>query len=133
MLSGETPAAGETEFVRFFSRLQIGGRRLQMSDIVLESGSSALSGQGFLTFDHGLDFDLRTTVTGPIAAKLGGKPNAEGVPAALIPVKVSGTLEAPRVRPDVRQVAKQQVQERVTGLLDSLFKKKSSQPQQQPK
>jgi hypothetical protein len=51
------------------------------------------------------------------------------VPAAQIPVKVSGTLQAPKVRPDVRQAAKEQVKERVTDLLDSLFKKKSGQPQ----
>jgi uncharacterized protein involved in outer membrane biogenesis len=130
MLSGETAASGETSFVRFFSRWQIGNRRLQMSDILLESGSSALSGEGFLTFDHGLNFDLRTTITGPVAAKLGGKPNAEGIPAAQIPVKVSGTLEAPKVRPDIAQAAKQHVKERVTDLLDSLFKKKSAEPQQ---
>ena len=129
MLSAETAASGETQFVRFFSRWQIGDRHLQMSDILLESGSSALSGEGFLTFDHTLNFDLRTTVTGPLAVKLGGKPNSEGVPAAQIPVKVSGTLEAPKLRPDIAQAAKQQVKERVTDLLDSLFKKKSGEPQ----
>lgn len=130
MLSGETAAAsGDTQFVRLFSRWQISNRRLQMNDILLESGASSLSGEGFLTFDHALNFDLRTTITGPVAAKLGGKPNSEGVPAAQIPVKLSGTLEAPKVRPDIRQAAKQQVQERVTDLLDSLFKKKSAEPQ----
>jgi uncharacterized protein involved in outer membrane biogenesis len=129
MLSGEVAAAGETPFVRFFSRWQIGNRRLQMSDIALESGPSAVSGEGFVTFDQALNFDLRTTITGPVAVNLGGKPNSQGVPAAQVPVKVSGTLQAPKVRPDLKQAAKEQVKERVTDLLDSLFKKKSSQPQ----
>jgi hypothetical protein len=125
MLSAETSASGETSFVRFFSRWQIGSRRLQMSEILLESGSSALSGEGFMTFAQELNFDLRTTITGPVAANLGGKPNNEGVPSAQIPVKVSGTLEAPRVRPDIKQVAQEQVKQRVGDLLDSLFKKRS--------
>jgi hypothetical protein len=37
-------------------------------------------------------------------------------------------LEAPKVRPDLGRVAKQQVKERVTDLLDSLFKKRDPQP-----
>lgn len=129
MLSGEVAAAGETTFVRFFSRWQVGNRRLQMSDIALDGGPSAVSGEGFVTFDQALNFDLRTTITGPVALSLGGKPNSQGVPAAQIPVKLSGTLQAPKVRPDIKQAAKEQVKERVTDLLDSLFKKKSGQPQ----
>ncbi len=132
VLSGETPASGETEFVHFSSHWQIGNRRLLMSEMRLESGPSSLSGEGFLTFDHTLNFDLLTNLTGAMAGPLGGKPNAAGLPTAQVPVKVSGTLEAPKIRPDVAQVAKQQVKERVSGLLDSLFKKKSGdkQPQQ---
>ncbi len=123
MLTGETAAPGETEFVRLFSRWQIGNRRLQMSDILLESGTSGLSGSGTATFDQELNFDLRTTISGPVAAKLGGKPNAEGTPVAEIPVKVSGTLENPKVRPDLARAAKEQVKERVGDLLDSIFKR----------
>jgi hypothetical protein len=125
MLSSETAASGETSFVRFFSRWQIGGRRLQMSEILLDGGSSSLSGEGFLTFAQELNFDLRTTITGPVAANLGGRPNEAGVPSAQIPVKVSGTLEAPRLRPDIKQVAQEQVKQRVGDLLDSLFKKRN--------
>ena len=128
MLSGETAATGETKFVRLFSQWQIGSRRLQLSDILLESGASALSGAGTMSFDHELNFDLQTTISGPVAAKLGGKPNAQGIPVAPVPVKVSGTLEAPKVRPDLGRVAKQQVKQRVTDLLDSLFKKREPQP-----
>jgi uncharacterized protein involved in outer membrane biogenesis len=132
MLSGETSAAGETEFVRLFSHWQIGNRRLQMSDILLESGTSALSGAGTITFDHELNFDLRTTISGPVAAKLGGRPNSEGTPVAQIPVKVSGTLDTPRVRPDLGRAVKQQAKERVTDLLDSLFKPRGQKQQPQP-
>jgi AsmA protein len=127
VLSGEITPSGETSFVRFFSRWQIGNRRLLMSDILMESGSSSLSGEGFLTFDHALNFDLMTTLTGPLAVNLGGKSNAKGLTAAQIPVKVSGTLAAPKVRPDIAQAAKQQVEERVTDLLDSLFKTNSGE------
>jgi uncharacterized protein involved in outer membrane biogenesis len=128
MLSAETQASGETEFVRLFSRWQIGNRLLQMNDILLESGaSSGLSGAGSISFDHELNFDLNTTISGPVAAKLGGRPNSEGTAVAQIPVKVSGTLTAPKVRPDLTRAAKQQVKERVTDLLDSLFKPRQNQ------
>jgi hypothetical protein len=125
MMSAEAPASGETAFVRLSSRWQIGDRRLQLSEILLDNGPSALSGEGSVTFDRALNFDLRTNLTGPVAAKLGGRPNAEGVLVAQIPVKVSGTLDAPKVRPDIKQAAREQVTKRVGDLLDSLFKKKS--------
>jgi uncharacterized protein involved in outer membrane biogenesis len=132
LLSGETAGSGNTEFIRFFSRWQLGNRHLQMSDILLDAGSAGLSGEGFVTFEHALNFDLRTTITGPLALNLGGKPDKEGVPAAQIPVKVSGTLEAPRVRPDIKQAAQEQVKDRVTDLLDSFFKKRSGGTEPQP-
>jgi hypothetical protein len=130
MLTGEAPASGETEFVRFSSQWRVGGRRLSLSDILLEAGSSSLAGSGSVTFDQALDFDLRTTFRGPLAARIGGRPNAEGVAVAQVPVKVGGSVEAPRVRPDIRQIAKEKVTERVTDLLDSIFNK--SKPVEKP-
>jgi uncharacterized protein involved in outer membrane biogenesis len=124
LLTGETAAAGETAFTRFRTRFQIGGQRLQLSEMVLESPVLRTTGQGYITFDQELSFDLVSAVTGTLARALGGKPDASGEVHARVPVRVRGTVDAPQVYPDVGRIAVETLQEKAGGLLDRLLRKK---------
>jgi hypothetical protein len=49
-----------------------------------------------------------------------------------VPVRVRGTVDSPRVQPDLGRLVKDQVQQQVTerakGLLDSIFNRKQEPP-----
>jgi hypothetical protein len=119
VLTGEAPAEGETDFTRFRTGFRIAGGKIFLEPLALENNSSQTSGQGFLTFDQELSLDLETTVTGRLAALLGGKPDASGNVQATVPVKVRGTVRAPKVYPDLGQI----VSRRAKGLMDRLLSK----------
>jgi uncharacterized protein involved in outer membrane biogenesis len=124
LLTGESPAEGATDFIRFASRLQIHNRQILVPELVLENSSSQVSGQGYVGFDKVMRFDLVTNVTGDLATKLSGKLGGAGRNQLRVPVKVRGTVNSPRVYPDVGRMATEQAVEKATGLLKSLFKKK---------
>jgi hypothetical protein len=126
VLGGETTASGATDFIGFDSRFEIRNGQLLLSDILLKSPSSAVSGQGRVGFDHSLEFGLITDITGSLASRLGAKPDASGRAQLRVPVKVRGTLESAKVYPDVASMAKAQAIKKVKGLLDSFFNKKTA-------
>jgi len=117
----ETPGAqGSTPFSSFAADLQVGQRRLDLSGIALDSPALGLTGQGSVGFDGALSFNLETPVSGQLAALVTRvvpvSPGAE----AKLPVVVSGTLDSPKVRPNVRALAGRGVR----GLVESFLKKK---------
>jgi uncharacterized protein involved in outer membrane biogenesis len=126
VMGGETTASGATDFVGFDSRFEIKNGQLLLSDILLKSAASSVSGQGRVGFDHSMEFDLITGISGSLAARLGGRPDASGQAQLRVPVKVRGTLEAAKVYPDVAGMAKAQAVERGLGLLDSFIKKRTA-------
>ncbi len=128
LLGGETPRPGETDFTRFRSRFDIRGGEILLSGLRLESPVSDVTGSGLVGFDHRLSFDLATEITGDLASKLGGRPDPGGVARVVVPVKVSGTVESPRVYPDISAIVRQRVTEKAKGLFESLFKKKAEEP-----
>jgi len=133
-LSGAAPEAakGTTEFARLSSGLQVRNQRLEFTNLVLESGAAAIAGNGYVGFNRDLDFDLQVEVTGELAQRLGGAVPGLKDPSRLnIPVKVGGTTDSPRITPDIKRAAKGQLQERVTGLLDSLFGGNKQQDEEQ--
>ena len=93
---------------------------------MLKNAASSVSGQGRVGFDHSMEFDLITGISGSLAARLGGRPDASGQAQLRVPVKVRGTLEAAKVYPDVAGMAKAQAVERGMGLLDSFIKKRTA-------
>lgn len=126
VMGGETTASGATDFVGFDSRFEVKNGQLLLTDILLKNASSSVSGQGRVGFDHSLEFDLITGMTGSLAARLGGRPDASGQAQLRVPVKVRGTLEAAKVYPDVAGMAKAQAVEKGLGLLDSFIKKRTA-------
>ncbi len=126
VMGGETTASGATDFVGFDSRFEVRNGQLILSDILLKNAASSVSGQGRVGFDHSMEFDLVTGISGSLAARLGGRPDASGQAQLRVPVKVRGTLEAAKVYPDVAGMAKAQAVERGMGLLDSFLKKRTA-------
>jgi uncharacterized protein involved in outer membrane biogenesis len=107
IVSGEEPAAGDTEFIRLGSSFEIGGQRLTLSDLNLEGPGSRVTGQGHVTFNQELQLDLVTNLEGKLAASLRQE-------QLRVPVRVRGTVDSPRVQPDVGRL----VTDRVKGLLE---------------
>ncbi len=125
LLSGVSPPAqGQTNFARLTSRVRIQNRQLQLQDLLLDHPNTQVSGQGEVGFDRSLNLDLVTTVGGDVAALLGAKPGASGKATVRVPVKVAGTVEAPKLYPDIGRLATDQAVEKARGLLDSIFRKK---------
>ena len=120
LLGGDSSEPGETEFTTLSSDFEIRNQQVHLTNILLHSPASDVTGQGYLTFEKELHFDLETTIQGALAATLGGQPNSEGTTVASIPVKIRGTVDSPRVSPDIGRI----VGDKVKGLLDSLFKKR---------
>ena len=125
-LGGDTGKQGTTNFLKLTSRFEIANGQVTLPNVVLQNSSSSVGGQGYFKFDHALSFDLTTDVTGGLAARFNGKPDAAGVAHLRVPVKVRGTLESPRVYPDVAGMAKAAAVEKAKGLLDSFLKRRTA-------
>ncbi len=123
LLGGGEAADGQTQFTTFISPVQIRDRHVYLPDAILKGTSSAIRGQGHITFDKQLHFDLQAGYSGALATTLGGKPGADGQPQIAIPVRVRGTLDAPRVMPDFGQVIKRNI----PGILESIFGNKKKE------
>ena len=117
LLGGEESEERETEFTRLESDLEIRDQQLFVKGLIIESAAARIRGQGAITFEKVLRFDLQTTVEGGLAAVLGASPDADGKQQATIPVKVRGTVDSPRVYPDIKSIVK----DKAKRLLDSLL------------
>jgi uncharacterized protein involved in outer membrane biogenesis len=128
-LGGSQPAAGDTDFARFASSVEIGGQMMRLPDLVLESSQTQITGQGYITFAKELNFDLVSTIHGPLAATISNRTDASGQPVAGVPVRVRGTVDQPMVTPDLGKMAIETIKERAGGILEQLFRKKEQTPQ----
>ncbi len=124
MRTGETPAPGETAFLRFRSNFQIADGQMRLADLVLENPSAQITGKGHITFAQELSFDLATDAGGTLAQVLGGKPDSEGRIRVRVPVKIGGTVTSPKVYPDVGRLVTEKATEKAAGFLERLLKKK---------
>ena len=124
LMTGEAAAAGQTDFSRFVSHIEIADQQIQMTGMALENARSQISGQGVIGLrNQALRFDLVTAITGQLAATLGGRTDSTGQARLNVPVQVTGTVESPKVRPDVGRLVKEQAVEKAKGILDSIFKR----------
>ncbi len=127
LLGGEESEEGETEFTRLQSDLEIRDQQLFVKGLIIESAAARIRGQGTITFEKVLRFDLRTTVEGGLAAALGARPDADGKQQATIPVKVRGTVDSPKVYPDIKSIVK----DKAKRFLDSFLNPEPS-PETEP-
>lgn len=133
LLSGEAPPAdGETPFAQLATRFEIRDRKVVVPELALDGGNLLrISGEGGLTFDQELDFDLVTNVTGQIAQLLGGQKNESGEYTAALPVTVKGSTMAPAVRPAIGRLVENRAKAEGKKLFDS-FLKRLTTPKEEP-
>lgn len=121
VFNGDEAEAGETEFAEFATSLIIEDQKVRFPEFALDGSGMKATGNGFLGFDKTLDFDIDTWL-----------PVKDGGPTALlsltgdqqamqIPVKVTGSVDSPKARPNIGKVAKQQVTKQATSALGSIF------------
>jgi hypothetical protein len=117
----EAPGAeGSTPFSSLAADLQVGQRRLDLSGIVLDSPALGLTGQGSVGFDGSLNFNLETPVSGQLASLVTRVVPARPGSETKLPVVVTGTVDSPRVRPNVRALAGRGAR----GLVESFLKRR---------
>ena len=126
VLKGESVAEGVTSFVRFGTDFQIADQRVTTPNLLLENDSARIGGAGSFGFDQGLDYNVSSLISGPLAKLLGGSANTEGVVQAAAPLRVSGTMESPRVFLDVKSLAKKAAVDQAKGFLGGLLNRNQS-------
>jgi hypothetical protein len=110
------PAAGSTAFSTLSGGIRIAGGRIELEALDLQSPSLGLTGSGTIGFDHTLQFALEARVKNELADVVTRLTRREGAAQAAIPVDVSGTIEAPRIRPDAAKL----MPGTVKGAVDSI-------------
>lgn len=111
---------GSTPFSSLAGALRVGQRKLELTGLTLESPVLNLTGQGTVGFDGSLALNLEVPVSGELSALIARLARLSPGSAVRLPVLVTGTLESPRVRPDVRSLAGRGVR----GLVDSFLKRR---------
>jgi AsmA protein len=83
-----------------------------------------LTGKGDVDLPAGIvDYDLRARVFAKPEAMEGvAAEEIEDLTKAVIPLKISGPLTAPKVRPDVEELLRQRVEEEVKDMLQDKLK-----------
>jgi hypothetical protein len=118
----ETPGAeGSTPFSSFVADLQVGQRKLDLSGIVLDSPALSLTGNGSIGFDGTLGFDLEAAVSGELGAMVTRVVRSSPGSESKLPLVLTGTLDSPKVRPNVRALAGRGAR----GLVESFLKKRA--------
>ena len=117
-------AQGVTSFVRAGTDFTIADRKVTTPNLMLENESARLGGSGSFDFDMGLDYDVSSLISGPLAAALGGGKTAEGVAQLAAPLRVTGSVAEPRVFLDVKSLAKKAAVDQTKRLLRDLLTKK---------
>ncbi|MSV28396.1 MAG: AsmA family protein [Bryobacterales bacterium] len=112
------PAAGSTAFSTVSGEMKIAAARIELDSLNLESPSLGLTGHGTIGFDHSLQFSLEARMKSDLADLMSRLTKREDVSQTGIPVEVSGTIEVPRIRPNVAKL----MPGTVKGAVDSLRK-----------
>lgn len=106
------PAEKRTEFAQMHGSGTIRNGVLDNRDFVANLPFLNLDGSGKLDLaENTLDYNLKAHITG--TPKLGSKSDLSGLAGKTIPLKISGTLMSPSVKPDIEGA----VRERVHGEL----------------
>ena len=95
----------DTDFTTLNTDLTLGGGRITASNLVIEGPAIAANGSGEIGEDQGLRFKLTTLVRGRVAELLGQRKAGTQPAEAAIPVEIGGTVQNPRVTPNVGKMA----------------------------
>jgi hypothetical protein len=101
----EASRLGDTEFTTLNTSLTLAGGRIQASNLIIEGPALGANGSGEIGAGGELDFRLTTLVRGPVAQLLEQRPVGSQPAEAAVPVEITGTIEAPRVMPNVKAMA----------------------------
>jgi AsmA protein len=121
---------GRTEFSRFATRGTLRGRALQNERMELLTDFARVEGRGRVDYgDNRLDLDLTARLLKTPSGRLFGM-KVSRLQDAPIPLDVGGTLQEPKVRPDVskllqavaKDTLKQPLEEKVKKELEKLLK-----------
>ncbi|HYL78582.1 MAG TPA: AsmA-like C-terminal region-containing protein [Bryobacteraceae bacterium] len=114
-------AKGTTAFNTLSSDLTIGHAQIEVANLLLDGPALKAEGNGVIGFDHALNFNLVTHVSGNLARLVNTATFQQSSSGTSdLPLTVTGTTDSPRVRPNIKKVAPQVVK----GLVDSFLKKK---------
>ncbi|MGH8279456.1 MAG: AsmA family protein [Gammaproteobacteria bacterium] len=103
------PGAKRTEFAALHGSGTIHNGVLENHDLVANLPFMNLTGSGKLDLaENTLDYDLRAHITD--SPKLGARTDLSGLAGKTIPLKISGTLESPSVRPDIEGAVRARAQ-----------------------
>ena len=103
-ISEEKPADGSTAFSTLSGEMKIAAARIEFDSIGLESPSLGFTGHGTIGFDQSLQFSLEVRMKSNLADVMSRLTKREDVSQTALPVEVSGTIEAPRIRPNVAKL-----------------------------
>ncbi len=120
-------STGRTAFDTFRASADLNGGIATTKDLNIASAQLHLTGQGSTNLvSQVINYDLKATVlkSAPAAAQ-----NLSGLTLAEIPVKISGTIAHPTVRPDLEALAKKRVQQELNKHKDELQQKLQNQLQ----
>ncbi len=118
---------GRTAFDTFKASADLSNGVATTKDLAIASQLLRLGGQGYTNLvTQAIDYDIKATV---LKAPPAAAHNASGLTLAEIPVKVSGTISRPTVRPDLEGMARQRVQQELNKHKDELQQKLQQQLQ----
>jgi len=128
--SSESTAAskGNTNFSTLSADINIAERKMNVTNLLLDSPAVRVTGNGVIGFDESINFALVAHVSG---GRLGqvistGPLHLPNVNAD-IPITVTGTVESPQVHPQIGKMAKAAVHDTVRGIVGGFLKKKVPQ------
>ena len=129
MLKVAVPEAGRVlqdlsravTFSTLDSRFRVGNRVLTLEEAKLVGNSAHIDMKGRVDFEQRVALQTNVVLQGG-----GGRALAKVLPGGAIPLKISGTLETPQVRPevDLKKLAAGGLGGRIPNLLEDLKKKK---------
>jgi AsmA protein len=120
-------STGRTAFDSFRASADLNNGIATTKDLNVASQQLHLTGLGSTNLvNQVIDYDLKATV---LKAPTAAAQSVSGLALAEIPVKVTGTVSRPTVRPDLAGMAKQRVQQELNKHKDELQQKLQEQLQ----
>ncbi|MBL8295418.1 MAG: hypothetical protein JNN08_26470, partial [Bryobacterales bacterium] len=95
----------DTDFTTLNVDLALAGGTITASGLVVEGPALAAHGAGTIAADQALQFKMTTLVRGRVAELLGQRKVGTNPAEAAVPIEIGGTVQNPRVTPNVAKMA----------------------------
>lgn len=115
---------GTTQFTSLSGDVTIAQSKMNIENLLLDAPGIRLTGSGVIGFDEGLNLSLIARLTGGLAQLVNTGPLH--LPAGLntdVPLLVTGTVDNPKVRPEIGKMVKNDLHDAVKGILGGFLKK----------